>query len=947
MATYVLPQVRVFQEATIRPSAESNPQRAFIAGGNAHLVRISEADEKPLGRLGYYDELVDTTYSWPNKPGTSIIDSSYTKLYVENALLHYFNEPASSGSDIFRVSGTTNRIRAATINFATNNGYARSAGLYSRDVQPGDIVRVRGTPTGSGGGDPVTLWTYVKAVEPDRTSESYGTPSAATSNAATTSASTTAIQLSGAENWIEISADGAAYDGTPAGKTQETYIIRVMDSSTGGDFTTASLRVLSASGTDDQVSVTPAAAGSPTTIGTRGLTVTFDVDAVSESLSADWDAEVEGFTSSDLIAGQEFRVVVTQDFTARSISVGSGGSYAGATDTTYIVEVVKGGTLASGPQIMVTTTDGTDQSGPHVITADNTNISIGTQGVRIKFDTVLLAPSRHNKGDKFYLPVSAASSGPIKTLVLGKSLPASFETTDDLGIDLYIRKSLLEIPSRQAGTLFDENWEQTDANIMVRAGLTATDDTLHDNGVPISLDIYSNEELGYGVLYTEYRAWLQDLASSLNVLYDVSEIDLIPGKDTFDNPLKFNARVAISNSNGAGVTVAAVGNPDSLDSWGNVLELAGSRDDVYGLVPLTDNAEVFDLFQGHVNSLSSPSTGLWRSCWFPLAPIPTLPVVHAGTDLRGYGTAVTTDGEVALGQFEETSSAPAEHLRLRVPAANANFITNGVRPGDIVRHSFGDDGFGNVIYNEYVVDTVESESVLYTVTGPAAADDIPIKVEIWRTLTASEQAVEIGKVASSYNSWRVCAVWAEALEPQYTITACAALAGLASGVLPQQGLTNVTVSGLSAYVRNTGAFSVSQLNDIAVRGGWIVYQTIDGDIITRHAVTTGDYEDVNQREEMVRRNFDNISYRVRDFFSPYIGVTNVTPGMESQIRTDFDSLTLQLQNERTSPRTGPQLLSLVLTRFETSNVFRDRYIVQAEVQLPYPLNNLDIYLVLV
>jgi len=939
MSTYVLPQVRVFQEASLQPTADSNPQRACLVGGNAHLVRISQSDEKALGQLGLYDEIADVDYVWPNKPATSVIDPSYTKLYAENALLRYFTDSTSSGSNIFLVEGTTNKIRAETLNFATNKGYARSAAFYSRDVQAGDIVRVRGTPTGPDADGPVTLWTYVQAVEPDVDGAVFGTPTAYSSNAPTSSLATTSEQTAGLDNWIIATPNGSAYDGTAAGHTNETYVIRVLDSSVGGDFTTARLLVLSASGTDDVLSVTPAASGDPTPIGTRGLVVTFDSLAESASWSDTENSAV------DLVAGQEFTVTVTQAFTARAMQMGSGATYNGAKDTTYIIEVVKGGAIADGPQVMVTTSNGTDQSGPHTITADNTNIAIGTQGVVIKFATIVLTPSRHCKGDKFYVTVAAASSGPMKTLVLGKSLPATFQADDDLGIELYIRKPLLAITERNPNSQYDSHWAQSSSGITVHAGIEAYDDSLHDNGTPVALPLYSNSDLGYGMLYVEYRSWLQDLTSSLTVLYDVSELDVIPGKDTYDNPLKFNTRLALANSNGTGVLVCAVGNPASLDSWQDATELTTSRDDAYGLVPLTDDNEVLSLFQAHVDAVSSPSTGLWRSCWVPLLPVTTVPVVHAGSTLRGYTTPSTADGELALGYFEATSNdSDIPRTRLRVPAANANFITNGVRAGDIVRTFYGSDGFGHEVYSEYVVDNVESESVLNVVAGPTDGDDIPVKLEVWRSLTRNEQAIEIGRAAATYGDNRVCAVWAEALDPAYTITACAALAGLASGVLPQQGLTHVALSGLSPYVRATGYFSTAQLNEIAVRGGWIVDRPISGEIRTRHAVTTGQYADLNEREEAVRRNLDNISYRIKDFFSPYIGVTNVTPTMKAQIENDFTALAAVLQTERVSPTTGPQIIRLTLTRFETSEAFRDRYIVQVSVELPYPLNNLDIYI---
>src|SRR5262245_42323884 len=108
--TYVVPQTRVFNEQSVRPVASDIAPRAIVIGGHAFLTRFSEAEEKLLGRLGLYDPLLDAAYSWPNRPVGAIVDATYTKVWIENALLKYFADPLSAGSSINRVSGTTNQV---------------------------------------------------------------------------------------------------------------------------------------------------------------------------------------------------------------------------------------------------------------------------------------------------------------------------------------------------------------------------------------------------------------------------------------------------------------------------------------------------------------------------------------------------------------------------------------------------------------------------------------------------------------------------------------------------------------------------------------------------------------------------------------------------------------------------------------------------------------------
>lgn len=942
MATYVLPQVQVFQDFTIQPAVPANPLSAHISGGHAYLVRFNEADEKGFGNLGLYDNAVDTAYAWPTRPTGSVVDTDYTKLFIENALLQYFNDPLSAGSNITVVANYANRIRSATVNFKTNGAYARNAAFYDRDVKVGDTIRVRGVPTGPGAsGDPVTLWTYVKGLVADEIAAVIDASTEDASNAGTQSSSATVSQTAGAENCVEATVDGTSYDGLPDGKISETYVITVLDSSVGGDLTTARVRVISGSGTDDQAEVTPAAAGSPTSIGTRGLTVTWDtISTAACSLSADND----GVSDYDLIAGQEFTVSVDQAFTATTSN--SGGTYDNVQDTTYIVEVTTGGIWADDPKISVTTNNGVDQSGPHIVTGTGVDVTIGTRGVTIQFG----ASTGLSKGDRFYIPVTGIGSGPIRTIVLGQNLDSHFATGDEVGVELYIRKAALEVSADRTNFAPALNWEQSDTEITVNSGIVAYDSTWTDGGVPLPLDVYSSAVLNYGVLYVEYRAWLPNLVGQVNSLINVGDIDEISGPLTPDNPLKWGVFKALGNNNGTPVLYSAVANPNDLDTWADVLELLLTRDDAYGLVPLTRNPAVFSLFQGHINSASTATEGLWRVAWFNLQGVPEIPLVSAGSDIPGYTAATTTDGEPALATFsDDPFTTGTQYTICVVPAANSNFIGNGVRAGDIVRALYTGDGFGNYTYSEFVVDEVQSENQIRVKTGPAAPVTTPAKIEVWRNQSAAEEAASIAKNAAAFGSRRVRATWPDLIDGDGVTQAgyflnCA-LAALSSGVLPQQGLTNVTVSGFSATPRSNNKFNRTQLNDMAGSGVWIVYQNVTGAILNRHAVTTGDYADINAREEMVVRNVDSISYRFKDYFAPYIGITNVTPSMRTIIVGGIDKLIRTLQQERTTPSLGGQLIAGTIERFFISEVFKDRYVAYISIQVPYALNNIELHLV--
>ena len=122
-------------------------------------------------------------------------------------------------------------------------------------------------------------------------------------------------------------------------------------------------------------------------------------------------------------------------------------------------------------------------------------------------------------------------------------------------------------------------------------------------------------------------------------------------------------------------------------------------------------------------------------------------------------------------------------------------------------------------------------------------------------------------------------------------------------------------------------------------------QQLSGEITTRHAVTTGDYVDINQREEMLTRNVDSISYRFKDYFAPFIGVTNVTPTMRDVILGGLNKLIRVLSTERMTVELGGQLIDATVDRFFVSEMFKDRYVAYILLEVPYSLNVIELHLV--
>lgn len=921
---YVEPQVLVFQEFNTIPDEITEPLRAHISGGHAKLFRYSDADEKQLIDLGAYDPDNDMAYLWPNRPAGAIVDQDYTKLFLEDAKLVLFEDLLSLDETVAPVVGKTNRIRrTGTGGFRENvvgeTTYARIAELYDRDVKNGDRVYIRGVV------DSVEyeLETYVLNVVGEIVAAIVGEAEEDAANLDDQAADTTITQTAGTDNDVVLTADVSGYNGLPDGYVNDTYTLTVIQGSVGGDYSTAEVRLESASGLDDEDGLTPDTTGNPFDAGARGLTLTFT-------------------GTDDLVAGQIFRVEVEGEF--ESALARSGGTYSGTTDTTYILEVTRGGVFGAAdvddrPQITVRTVHGVDSSrGPVRVDNHSTDVAVGTKGVTVQFygtgadsSSGSLDPvTGLRKGDLYYIDVTAEGEGRMSTLVLAHNMPDVMLEATDLDLQIYLLQDI-EIPENREG--FDPlvNFETSATEFTVISGLIAYEDSWTDGGVPLPIVIES------ATVFVEYRCWLQTWVGEIGTITPDDDIDeLIPGASDPDNPLKWGVIKALANSNGTAVKFTAVSDPTDPDAWStDVLSPLVGADGIYSLVPLTTDAAVLTLFQSHISAQSSAEAGRWRKAFFYIEDV---------TEVVRTSAASSTDDEEVLATIaDDPDTSGTQYTLLTIASGNGNFVTDEVEAGDTVRFLFGQE-FGVDTYETFTVDAVINEETLRLTSGPDAAVGVAQKVEVWHTYSKTERAEQKAAKAASYSSRRVCAVHSELNLPYHGMFVCAALAGLRSGVVPHQGLTRLEIAGLADGDPIVSPFNSSHLNTMAESGVWIVTVNADGAIHTRHATTT-DVTDVNSREEMVVANVDSMSFLFQRRLEPYIGRSNVTPGTLSMLRVELTSAIEFLKSNGFVDRLGGQLIDGTITELRAHTLLADRVVAVLALEIPYPLNLIELYLV--
>ena len=907
---YVVPQVLVHQEFQTLPNDVTVWLRAFIFGPHYNLHRYSVASEKANISLGDLVYSADTAYSWPGREAGEVVDQDYTKLFLDDAYLRYIQETSAAGINMS--STYYNRIRWTSKNIVGKTGYPLDSSFYGRDVQIGDGVKItKGA---------YTLWTYVTGFAADAVASQINQgvdldadPDSNNFGAATAAGTVTPDVGNTFDGSVTVSA--ADWKGYIKRLATETYTLTCTQASTGGDLTTATFSLTSASGEDDVASYTPTAAfGSPNTIGDLNLKVTITASG----------------TETDVSLGDTFEIDMTCGFTVPAGTVGpTASSYTGPYETTYIVTCTKGGDAATStkPEFTVTTTTGVDISGPTEWTGTGGSaFSVGSYGLTLDFDANAIA-----LGDIWYFDVTPAGEGAIKTAILANNLDTgSVSPSDDLDVDLFIRKNV-ELGADRLGHAPLKNFEQTSTQITVKANPVITDSGWR-NGT-VELPIIKGDQ------YVEYRGLLSTYTTGVGTISDISEVETVLGPISQDNPLAYGVYNALLNSDSVEVKYAAVAT-DDLSGYSAVIDMISDREDVYSLVPLTTDATVLSMVEAHVDSSSTPEIGRWRIAW-------------VSTDLvtqQGVLTEDSSEDPILATITDDPSSTGTQYTY--VTLSNGDLIAAGVQPGDKMRYAYTTDGFGNYSYTTYVVDQVLSQTTCLLVEGPSSEQAVPIKAEFWHDMSKDEQASYIAGKAGAIANRRVRLVHAPGAQlggvsiPDKYVGCM--LAGLRSSAQPHQGLTNVEFNGLD-YI-DMAYFSTSQLNTMAGNGVWLIAQEPltsagqAGRIYTRHQLTT-DNTDLNRQEDSVTTNVDTCSFIFRDEFRPYIGRVNITDGLLARVRHLCGVILGYIQTIGADTELGPMLNGGEVTDIRQHTVLEDRLVVEISLDVPYPLNGLEIYLV--
>ena len=671
--------------------------------------------------------------------------------------------------------------------------------------------------------------------------------------------------------------DASGYDGLADGYPSETYTVQVL--STDGTLANTFVKISSGSGTDDVASQQVSASGVDTPCGTRGAT--FNLTRVGGTvLGSDW-----------------FLVTVAQDFTA--VIPASSGTYTGLRASTYIIKITQGGTIDTDIlKFKVTTTNGYDMSPEITVSAAGVYV-VGNYGVAVTF----VSGDQYVTGSQYTIAVTAAGDGPIRTLILGAAMTGML-VTDNLVITLGLTDSFkLDI----------SQWTASTASILVAANATH---------VAAYLGAEQPFYILAGAMYMDYRELLLTGINVVNALSDPLTVEPTEGPIVEANPIAMMMYAALTGSVGTQCYYIKTGGETFAD-YQAALDVLTNTFQVWGLVPWNSDQDIVDLCQAHVDAMSAPDVAFFRK-------------VYKGVDLKRYIALYVADS--TGGELLATISGSV------LTCANAEFGVAGIRPGDSIQINYQADNLGGVTFDTYTVLSVGSATTLNLTTAPGDIT-VPVKMEVWRNQTLPEYAAAIAASSHSWDDRRVTSIWCEpiTLLGQADLpkaVAAALIAGIRSASAPHQPLTNFDLTSYIDLVP-VNNFGASLLDVMAAAGTWLIVKDVEGNIYTRHQLTT-DMSDARTREDSITSNFDHVTRDFKNSCKDLWGQGNATQEMLDLIRSRVYAKKSEIQS-RSYPQTlGSQITDLSIVSLYIDPVLIDHVWCILDIQLPEPMNNLTL-----
>lgn len=438
-----------------------------------------------------------------------------------------------------------------------------------------------------------------------------------------------------------------------------------------------------------------------------------------------------------------------------------------------------------------------------------------------------------------------------------------------------------------------------------------------------------------GDVLISYRALRLEKSAGIAEYKGVAELQADFGLDQIvpENPVVFGAWVALNNSVTATNILALpqdyITLNDELIAYGKSFDIL-AQTEMYAISTMTQNPAVATLLKTHVEGYSQPDNKLER----------------VGIFNRRLVTKMVVLDERETSLTDGISGTPGAYTTFE--DSTGTFITDGVVPGMFLNIVSPTNLAGR-----YKIGAVPSQTKLVFATSfTNAATGIEYFID--KDLSKTEQAEVMAAYASSIGSRRMVMTWPDIVKipvgatirplPGFFFNPC--VGALTTGLPTQQGFTNLSVALFNEPVHSSKYFDRDQLNALASGGVMIFVQDVQGvsALYIRHQLTT-DRSAVKFQEYSVTKNVDFIAKFIRVNHKQFIGKYNIVEGAFDDLKTNAQSLMTYLRDSTKLPKIGGVIKSGKLIKLEQSTTNIDTVIERYKLDIPIPLNNLDITIV--
>lgn len=470
--------------------------------------------------------------------------------------------------------------------------------------------------------------------------------------------------------------------------------------------------------------------------------------------------------------------------------------------------------------------------------------------------------------------------------------------------------------------------------------ITANEDAVTiDKSVKVSTAVTDTAaQVVSATVYLSYRALRRDIANDFLTITSQSNAEAKIGSVNINNPMSVAASLIASAVSDMSYRILPI-ETDDANGYRQALDILSTNEDIYVIVPLTNDKDVVSAYASHCTTLSEPEKSKWR-------------IMYASQEMPSTKVMV----EINDGQLVKGSTDTECYIK---DTANGMFVTNNARVTDFVDIYNASNSYQYSlqiieVLNESVV-TCSTTKWMRTSEGYSELEDKvtvasqeAVKYEVVRVLDTQGVADAISGIADSFKNKRLRLVYPDTIMlninsvsemvPSYYL--CVTLGAMRAGYPPHQGFSTIGLSGISRVLRANNMFSDDQLADMAGNGVFWVVQDTPEELPYVLYQTTTDNTQLETAEDSCVAVVDYASRYLKINLKNVLGRYNVNTISVNYVKTVINSV-LDDMTSTSYQYIGPILTGAELLSVETEG---DKIKPTVHIEIPYPVNGVDVTL---